>query len=197
MQSGRVVNHFRVELSSSPLLHGSTRPGSAVTWHRSALLALLLFVALFWVAPWYVVPAVGSCAETQIRSPYAFTGVVVSTRSQGRVATVRTDTGATVQVLGTPETNSVATSVDRTYQVGGRYEFHPINSSSPYQDNACTFTHLLSLAPPSSEPAAATNSRALMVFGAGGFAVLGVTAALAILWRRHSRDAPAGRVDRH
>jgi hypothetical protein len=25
--------------------------------------------------------------------------------------------------------------------VGIRYEFHPINNGSPYQDNACTATH--------------------------------------------------------
>jgi hypothetical protein len=170
-------------------------------WHRrysTALLALLILAALFWVAPWHVVPAVGSCAETQIRSPHAFTGVVVSTRSRGRVATVRTDAGATVQVVGTPDSGSAATSVDRSYEVGGRYEFHPINSSSPYQDNACTFTHLLPLGAEPSSPTSddATNSRAFMVLGASGFAVLGIAGALAVLWRRHSRAASVRRVGR-
>ncbi|GAA1219490.1 hypothetical protein GCM10009665_06980 [Kitasatospora nipponensis] len=33
--------------------------------------------------------------------------------------------------------------MDRTYSVGLRYEFHPLNSSSPYHDNACTATRVV------------------------------------------------------
>lgn len=203
MKAGRVVRYFLAQPRSSPLPLVSGRLGSAVTRDRprsTAPLALLVLAAFLWVAPWYLVPAVGSCAETQIRSPYSFTGVVVSTRSQGRVATVRTDTGATVQVLGTTANGSGATSVDRSYEVGGRYEFHPTNGSSPYQDNACTFTHLLSSgaepSPPTSEPAAATNRRALIVAGVSGFAVLGIAGALAVLRRRHLSDAALNRTGR-
>jgi hypothetical protein len=61
--------------------------------------------------------------------------------SNGRVATVRTDDGRTVLVIGTPDPGAQATSVDRTFAVGARYEFHPVNDAPPYQDNACTATH--------------------------------------------------------
>ena len=178
------------------------RSETVVPWprRRGIVLAALILAALAWVAPWSLVPAAGSCAEIQRRSPYAFTGVVVSTQSNGRVATVRTDVGTTVQVRGTPDSGSGATSVDRSYEVGARYEFHPLNDSSPYEDNACTFTHLLSRdAEPSaltSEPAA-TDNRGAMVLGVIGVGVLGVAGLLAILWRRHSSDASVGRVGGH
>ncbi len=108
----------------------------------SAVVALALLAAVFWVASGSK-QALGSCAVQSLESPDAFTGVVVSTRSHDRVATVLTDAGARVLVWGTPDIGSAVTSVDRTYEVGGRYEFHPTNSASPYQDNACTATHLL------------------------------------------------------
>ena len=60
-----------------------------------------------------------------------------------------TDEGRTVTVNGGPsgtgtgtDTNT-ATSVDRTYRPGVRYEFHPLNAASPYQDNACTATRAI------------------------------------------------------
>ncbi len=201
MKCESVVEHCRAERRYSPSI--SPERGSTLTRYvrrGTAVLALLILSAATWVAPWYVVPALGSCAETQMRSPYAFTGVVVSTRSDGRVATVRTDAGATVQVVGTPDTGSGATSVDRSFEVGGHYEFHPINSSSPYQDNACTFTHLLSQghepSAPTSGPPPAIKSRGFMVFGLIGSAVLGIATTLAILWRRHASVASMGRVGR-
>jgi len=86
-------------------------------------------------------PAAASCAFPVRTSAYAFVGTGTDTSNGGRVATVRTDGGAVVTVVGTPDLGSSATSVDRKYVVGTRYEFHPINSESPYQDNACTATH--------------------------------------------------------
>jgi hypothetical protein len=96
-----------------------------------------------------VTPAQASCAAgSPPRSAHAFVGVVVATSSAGRMATVRTEDGTTVEVRGTeaPGANQ-ATSVDRTYRVGGRYEFHPTNNSAPWADNACTATRLLSVDP--------------------------------------------------
>jgi hypothetical protein len=46
-------------------------------------------------------------------------------------------------VVGLLAAPNVATSVDRAFQVGGRYEFHPLNAAGPYRDNACTATHLI------------------------------------------------------
>ncbi len=81
----------------------------------------------------------------------AFTGTVVSTERDGRVAAVLTDDGHRVEVVGTASTSGF-TSVDRAYEIGARYEFHPANATSPFQDNICTRTHLIS--PP---PAAAAT----------------------------------------
>ncbi|MFD1542807.1 hypothetical protein [Nonomuraea guangzhouensis] len=75
------------------------------------------------------------CVQTPPASPHVFTGTVVSVESSGRVATVRTDDGAEVKVIGTPSETAVST-VDRAYDVGARYEFHPLNATSPFNDNA-------------------------------------------------------------
>ncbi|MGH3717166.1 MAG: hypothetical protein ACRDT4_27445 [Micromonosporaceae bacterium] len=85
-------------------------------------------------------PALASCAHPPRQSEYAFTGTVTSVKDDGRLAHVRTDDGQAVVVNGAEEPGTM-TSVDRTYQRGARYEFHPINDSSPYRDNACTATH--------------------------------------------------------
>lgn len=87
-------------------------------------------------------PVSASCVTPPPVSAYAFTGTVVSTAADGRIAQVVTDDGTFVEVRGTPDP-SVITSVDRTYRVGGRYEFHPLNAASPYEDNICTATHEL------------------------------------------------------
>jgi hypothetical protein len=87
-------------------------------------------------------PAVASCVPPPVTSSHAFTGTVVLTVAEGRITYVVTDGGRVVEVRGTPDP-SVVTSVDRTYRVGWRYEFHPLNASSPYEDNACTATHEL------------------------------------------------------
>jgi len=104
-------------------------------------LTLLLGLSVMLAFP---VPAVASCAAPPMDSPYAFVGTVVEVKKDGRVATVVIDTGDTVVVHGSPELGDhTATSVDRRFALGGRYEFHPINATSPYQDNACTATRQL------------------------------------------------------
>jgi hypothetical protein len=86
-----------------------------------------------------------SCAEPPTDSPYAFTGTVLSVNADGRLAHVRRDDGNRVDVHGGPTLrDDVGTSVDRHFAAGGRYEFHPRNASSPFQDDACTATRQLS-----------------------------------------------------
>jgi len=87
-------------------------------------------------------PASASCVGSPSPSPYAFSGTVVSTEADGRIAEVIVEDGRKVEVRGTPDASAM-TTVDRTYQVGARYEFHPVNDSSPYEDNACTATRKL------------------------------------------------------
>lgn len=84
-----------------------------------------------------------SCAGPPEPSPHEFTGTVIDTAEQGRVATVVTDAGRQVEVLGTQGTNwftNSYSSVDRRYALGARYEFHPLNDETPYRDNGCTAT---------------------------------------------------------
>jgi hypothetical protein len=87
-----------------------------------------------------------SCATEAMVSPYAFIGTVISTEKDDRIATVITDGGRQVIVLGTPDTSWFSksfSSADRLFAVAGRYEFHPINAESPYRDDDCTATHQL------------------------------------------------------
>lgn len=89
-------------------------------------------------------PASASCVFPPLISSPRFTGIVTKVENLGRTATVVTDDGRTVIVRGGDAVEpDAATSVDRTYQVGVRYEFHPINGASPYTDNACTATRPL------------------------------------------------------
>jgi hypothetical protein len=82
--------------------------------------------------------------STPRESPYRFTGTVTGVDNAGRRASVRTDDGRTVTVVGSDAAGpNAATSVDRAFQLDGRYEFHPLNAASPYRDNACTATHLI------------------------------------------------------
>jgi hypothetical protein len=101
-------------------------------------------------------PAWASCVESPDRSPYRFTGTVVSTSNADRTAIVYTDDRHLVTVLGSDAQGPDAhTEEDRTYAVGLRYEFDPVNDSSPYQDNLCSATHLLNgsdTAPPAGGP---------------------------------------------
>jgi len=95
--------------------------------------------------------AQASCAAAPTASPHAFVGTVDSVDKDGRLAQVVLDDGRRVIVHGSPELGDhTATSVDRRYALGGRYEFHPLNASSPFQDNACTATR--QLAGPSPRP---------------------------------------------
>jgi hypothetical protein len=89
--------------------------------------------------------ASASCATEAMASPYAFIGTVISTEKKDHVATVITDNGQRVTVLGTEGGDwfSGFSSADRRYALGGRYEFHPINAGSPYRDNTCTATRQL------------------------------------------------------
>ena len=101
----------------------------------------LALVALFLLVP--AGPAAGSCVLPPRTSPHAFTGTVVAVSHGGREATVRLPDGGRAVVVGGPPGAS-ATSVDRVYAVGATYEFHPLDATSPFQDNACTATRQLS-----------------------------------------------------
>lgn len=88
--------------------------------------------------------AYASCATEPVASPYAFIGAVIRTEKADRVATVITDSGRQVMVLADAGWFATSfSSVDRRYALAGRYEFHPINAESPYQDDRCTATHQL------------------------------------------------------
>lgn len=113
-----------------------------------------------------------------------FTGTVTGTAFDGRQATVTTEDGRTVTVNGTPDLQAAATSVDRTYQTGARYEFHALNDTSPYEDNSCTQTRLLSAADGGEGPGTGA-------FVAGGVLLIAVAAAGIWLWRRRRKTGPA------
>jgi hypothetical protein len=85
-----------------------------------------------------------SCAGPPAESVRAFVGTVIDTREEDRIATVITDDGSRVTVLGTIDTGWFSesfASTDRRYVLGGRYEFHPVSATDPYRDNVCTATH--------------------------------------------------------
>lgn len=104
--------------------------------------------------------ASASCVQSPLASPYQFTGTVTAVSDGGRTATARTDDGRTVTVLGSEAADpSAISSVDRSYQVGVTYEFHPLNDTSPYRDNACTATHPIGASSPApGGPAVAGSS---------------------------------------
>jgi hypothetical protein len=124
---------------------------------------------------------------------------VTSTERDGRIARVRTDDGQDVEVDGTPSATG-ATSVDRTYAVGTRYEFHPLNATSPFQDNACTSTRSLAsqatatLASPATAPGtpvAGSSTRSVAWPGlpwlVGGVAAAMLLAGMVIAGARRGR----------
>lgn len=128
-----VVNRIKAKVSDTSWLHLAA----------AALLWVVLVVVSAVSGP---VQAVASCATSEgLRSQWSFEGVVTAVRSKERIATVRTDDGRTVEVRG--GSSLAVSSVDRTFEAGGRYEFHPINASSPFEDNACTATRLQSQGP--------------------------------------------------
>ena len=145
-------------------------------------------------------PANASCMPTPRVSDYRFTGTVTQVGDDGRTATVRTDDGRTVTVHGSPaDGRNVRTSVDRIYQVGVRYEFHPLNATSPYQDNACTATHPIESAATGGQPQPsaggvarpdASSSGGWGLPWWGGAGLLAVLAAVSI-WLTRRRIRPA------
>jgi len=137
-----------------------TRVRCTLTW------AVLLPVVLATAGSRGTAPAWASCASPgALTSPNAFAGTVTATSRSGRVAEVRTDEGHHVTVIGTPVVPDPsgadrATSIDRTYEVGVRYEFDPRNSTSPYEDTACTSTHVLPPLAPTAAPTPAAPTPA-------------------------------------
>ncbi|WP_162907719.1 hypothetical protein [Allorhizocola rhizosphaerae] len=127
--------------------------------------------------------AAASCAESLPPAAAVFTGTITATDHGGRRATVKTDDGEIVSVVGTPSLDAVATRVDRIYAVGARYEFHTLNASSPFEDNACTNTRQISAA-----AAMPTTSRSTLVvaFGGGAIVLSGLAVLLAVLWRQRA-----------
>ncbi|MER5673207.1 hypothetical protein [Pseudonocardia alni] len=130
-----------------------------------------------------------SCIADPPRSEHAFTGTVASTSADGRVAQVRTDDGRDVQVVGSPTPRpSTATSVDRSYTTGTRYEFHPLTPASPYEDNICTATHEVAAAPatPPEPPATTVPTGAFVtaLVALGVVALVGTAAAFLVPSRR-------------
>jgi hypothetical protein len=133
-------------------------------------------------------------------SQWVFTGTVLSTERDGRVAAVQTEAGHRVEVVGTASTGGF-TSVDRAFEIGARYEFHPTNSTSPFQDDICTRTHLVS--PPTIATNTATTPGTAHTRPAASDTLsgLGTTAAIAgtgaaialiatLVVRRHRRAGP-------
>jgi hypothetical protein len=121
------------------------------------LAMLLLLVAV--TSPLLVpVVAGASCAsgvaeQDAIQSaPFVFVGTVTDLSNGGRVATVRVDDiwrgrgiPSSVDVVGTPDLNAAATSVDRTYADGSQYLFVPVGGGPEhFTDNNCTATQLYS-----------------------------------------------------
>jgi hypothetical protein len=120
--------------------------------HR--LSRLMLVVGTMTVAVLVMPPAANaSCAGSPAESPHAFVGTVINTSEENRIATVITDDGRRVTVLGTEDTSWLSesfSSIDRRYALGARYAFHPTNATTPYRDNTCTATH--NLAGPDLQP---------------------------------------------
>jgi hypothetical protein len=149
-------------------------------------------------------PASAPCASTPLISAYRFNGTVTHVSNRGRTATVRTDDGRTVTVRGSQvESENAASTVDRAYQVGIRYEFHPVNDASPFQDNACTATRPIAATDANTGTAASkgtstaglpknTGGRSAgstIAIGLGGVVILAAGAATWLLRRRARRPA--------
>lgn len=143
-------------------------------------------------------PASASCVGSPSPSPYAFNGTVVSTEADGRIAEVIAQDGRKVEVRGTPDASAI-TTVDRTYEVGAQYEFHPVNDSSPYEDNACTATRKLSGPVAADESANATpiargddaqSGVGPLILGGLMFLASGATAVFVVALVRRRRTLP-------
>jgi hypothetical protein len=145
--------------------------------------------------------AFASCVTPPATSPTVFTATVLSTDRDGRIARVRTDDGRTIEVRGTPASDGY-TSVDRTYMDGTRYEFHPINTTEPFEDNACTATHAVAPLPATTSPTApsavppasaagppSTHATAWMITGGGVLAAIAAVVALLGIRLRRRRTS--------
>lgn len=120
---------------------------------------------------------------------------------------------AGVQVVGTPDLNAGATSVDRYYSVGQRYLFIPFaGAGDRFQDNNCTLTQPYTaglgtfrpsdaVGPPlaaggpeaaAPPPVPETSSWPLVAVG-GGLIVLIVVMLLALAQRRRHATRSPGR----
>jgi hypothetical protein len=134
--------------------------------------------------------AQASCAGSPSVSNHVFVGTVTSLANNGRAAQVRTADGHLVQVEGSPvhDANS-ATSVDRTYAMGVTYEFHPVNGTSPYQDDICTSTHAIASPARTVTASAAPAKSASSWWWAAGAGLLAAAVGL-LVWRRLARRRP-------
>lgn len=140
-----------------------------------AVIALVLAGVSATVAALTAAPAYASCMGTPPPAKTVFTGTVTSTSHGGRQAMVRTTDGRTVTVNGTPDLDAAATSVDRTFQEGATYEFHVLNETSPYEDNACTATKQIAAGPGgkgSRPPMAAIAISGATVFAAAAVVIV-------------------------
>lgn len=177
------------------------RRGSRVRSGAGSVVLLLMCVS---VAPaWSDTPVRTSCAALPPVSTHPFAGTVESTSRNGRVAEVRTDDGRGVEVRGTDAVDSPgaigATSVDRTFVAGTRYEFHPLNSTSPFSDNACTATRPLApLRMAAENPAGSDPSespeRFLGPLAVGGLVLMIGSAAVAAVAIRRMRSSRISRL---
>lgn len=137
-------------------------------------------------------PAVASCAVPARTSANPFVGTVTEVANQGRTATVRTDGGRTVIVQGSEaDASNSFTTVDRTFDKGVRYEFHPINDATPYRDNACTATRAIgagAAAGPDGDTSGGGNLPFYLLEGIATGAVLVLAAASLWLAREQRRQ---------
>jgi hypothetical protein len=158
--------------------------------------------------------AQASCAGPPVLSAQleaatvAFVGTVVATTDGGRQARVRVESiwkGPSlplyVDVYGSPASGTnAATSVDRTYQVGQKYLFVPVDDQRPFQDNDCTATqpYTTSVAgyapadPRTPDPRAASDPELpggslLPLAILGAILIVGLLAAAVIVLRRWRR----------
>jgi len=150
----------------------------------------------------------GASPQQAIQSaPTAFVGTVTDLSSGGRVATVRVDDiwrgnniPSSVEVVGSPDLNAAATSVDRMYVAGAQYLFVPDGGGpQSFTDNSCTATQLftsgLSALRPASAPGAPPHSASTfpVVLALVVPLIVLVGAGSALLLRRRRRSFPATR----
>jgi hypothetical protein len=143
----------------------------------------------------------GVLVQDAIRSaPTVFVGTVTDLSNGGRVAAVRVDDvwrgsgiPSSVEVVGTPDLNAAATSVDRTYRAGSQYLFVPDGGGPEnFTDNSCTATQLYSGSLEAMRPAGAPGVRTrvsspfplAVVVLAGLVALGGLVTALTLRRRR-------------